>query len=173
MRERRWAGPALRTLAAVLVAGAVLKLLVAADPVASKVQGPDTLGNPLSTAVLPPQAVGSLQTQLAATANTAATAQTISLAHVSAQTTYVSGIYVNIGGATAATVVTVTLSQIQSGPLQFDVAVPTTISQNNSFSVQFNPPLAANGTNVSPQLATTSPGAGNTLNVVSMWGFRQ
>jgi hypothetical protein len=162
--------PALLVVAYVIV---VVSMLWAADPVAIKHQGPDTIGNPLGVALNPAGAGGTFQTAVTSSANAAAGATNASLAGVTGKTTYITGFTVTGGGATAAGAVTVTVTNTVSGTLNYTILVPAGIgTQVNPLVVTFPMPIPANAANTAINVNVPSFGSGSVGQSTSAYGFQ-
>ena len=93
----------------------------------------------------------------------AASAIVLTVPAQAGKTNQVSGFQVTGGGATAASVITVTLAGVQGGTQTFDIAVPAGAAAGiTPLEVTFNPPLVASGPNTAIVLTVPSFGAGNT-----------
>ncbi len=88
--------------------------------------------------------------------------------------TYICGFSATGGGATAASVVNLTVTNVVTGTMTYTfgavagVGVPDT-----PLVVQFNPCLPANASNTTIVVSMPSLGAGNTNAAVNAWGFKQ
>lgn len=146
----------------------------APDPTALKVQGADTIGNAVQTIAVPPGATGISQTALATSNNAANTAQNVTLTGAANTTVYVSGIQVMGSGATAGSVINVTISPVIGGTMNYALVVPTGVTTSiTPLVVTFNPPLPCNALNTGVTLSVPAFGAGNTNQTASIQGFRQ
>lgn len=154
---------------------AILSLLLGApDPAAVKVQGPDTVGTPLLVQSTPPGATVLSQSPVNTSASVANATLTLTMPAVAGQTNYVTGFELTVGGATAATSVVATMTNIVGGTQSWVVAVPAVPASGvNSFSVEFTYPLKATGVNTSVVLSLPAAGAGNTNTTGSLHGFTQ
>lgn len=105
--------------------------------------------------------------------NVAAAAATATLAAVAAKTNYLSGFQFSYAGATAASVVTGTVTGLLGGTMSFTITVPAgaTLSGPN-YVASFNPPLPASAANVAIVVSVPSLGAGNTNATVSAQGYQ-
>jgi hypothetical protein len=149
-------------------------LLFAPDPAAVKIQGPDTLGTPVPVQMLPPGAGGLTQTQLNASATNAATAQTATLTGAASVTTYITGFEVTGSGATAASVIQVTVTGTLGGTLQYTMAIPAGATVGvTPLVVEYTQPIASSAVNTSIVVNVPSFGTGNTNASVVAHGFRQ
>lgn len=103
----------------------------------------------------------------------AATTATATLAGAANKTTYITGFTVTGGGATAASIVTMTVTGTISGTLTYLIPVPAGATAGiQPLNVQFTRPVPASGQNVSIVASAPSFGAGNTNACVTATGFR-
>jgi hypothetical protein len=110
----------------------------------------------------------------ASSGNVAAAAAVATLPAAAGKTTYVAGLTITGGGATAASLVTAVLSGLLGGSLSFTVAAPAGATLGvTPLSVEFNPPLPASAANTAIVLTLPSLGAGNTNAAVSAWGYQK
>ena len=153
---------------------AVSHTTAAPDPVALKVQGPDTQGNPLFVQVGGQSSTGSTQTPITASSTGAAAALTETLGGVASKTTYITGFEVTGGGATAASVITVTVTGTVSGTLNYNIVVPAGVTTSiTPLVVEFTIPIPASALNTSIVVNVPSFGAGNTNAAAVAHGFTQ
>jgi len=149
-------------------------LILAPDPQAIKVQGPDTLGNVLPIQITPPGATGLTVTNTGATSTGGAQANNVNLAAVGGVTNYCTGFEVTGGGATAGSEITVTLSGVTGGPWNYTLSVATgATALTQPLIVEFTTPVSATTTNTAITLAVPSFGVGNTNASAVIHGFRQ
>jgi|SRR6185437_5092942 len=93
-------------------------------------------------------------------------------ASTSGQTSYLTGFEIVGSGATAASVVVVTVTD-GTWTLSYPVAVVAGATlQNPALVVRFNPPLKASAANTAITVSCPSLGSGNTNNVVNAEGFQ-
>jgi hypothetical protein len=152
----------------------MLPVPAAADPVALKVQGADTIGNPIQVLVTPPGAGGTAVTMLAQSSANAASTNNISLAAAANQTTYCTGFQITGAGATAGSVILVTLTGVVIQTQNYQLTIPTgAVVGVPNLIVTFNPPLPASAVNTAITLNVPSFGAGNTNAAAAIQGFRQ
>ncbi len=89
--------------------------------------------------------------------------------------TYLSGFHVTAGGATAASMINVTVTGLQAGTLAYEVLVPAGTGNTNSsvlnFEVKLPIDLPTNAVNSAVTISVPSPGAGNTNVAVVAYGF--
>lgn len=107
-----------------------------------------------------------------ASANGAATAVTATLAAVAGKTNYLSGFRVTGGGATAASLVEVTVTGLLGGTATYILGVVAgATAANQPLNMCFDPPIPASAANVAIVVTVPSLGAGNTKSTVSAHGF--
>lgn len=113
-------------------------------------------------------------TPLTATSGNVANAEAIAtLAGAASKTTYVTGLSITGGGATAGSVVLATLVGVISGTQTFPYAVATGVSVGNqAFGLTFDPPIPASAINTAIVLTLPALGAGNTNAAVSLTGYQ-
>jgi hypothetical protein len=149
-------------------------LLLAADPVAIKHQGPDTAGNPLAVTLQGPGASNTFQTPVSGSNAGAAASQAATLTGASGKYTYISGCVFSSGGATAGVVVNCTITGCAGGTLTFSYTIPTGTQVSNApLVITFNPPLQSSATNTNIVCTIPSAGAGNLNQSAAAWGFLQ
>lgn len=89
-----------------------------------------------------------------------------------AGTQFITGFQVTGAGATAGSVIVVTLTGVQGGTQSFDVVIPAGVGTSiTPLQVSFPTPLQATGPNTSITVNVPSFGAGNTNAAVSAQGF--
>lgn len=82
------------------------------------------------------------------------------------------GIDVTAAGATAAAVVTLTITGVKGGPLSYTYAAPAGATlQGPTLQMTFDPPLEASSQNVAIVVSLPSLGAGNTNTTVNARGL--
>jgi hypothetical protein len=102
-------------------------------------------------------------TAVDASSANAAAANNVSLPAVVGQTNSVTGFEVTGAGATAASVILITLTGVVGGPLNYQLAIPAGASVGVApLIVEFPVPIPATGPNVAITLNVPSFGAGNT-----------
>lgn len=122
----------------------------------------------------PPGASSTGQTPLSASAANAAAANDCTLAGAAGKTTYITGFAVTGGGATAASLISVTLTGTIGGTLNFKLPIPAGAAVAvTPLIVSFARPLAASAANTAIVLNVPSFGAGNTAAAAAAWGFQQ
>lgn len=153
----------------------IVGIAYAADPVALKVQGPDTsAGNPLFVQSQAPGGPGTTQTPVTSSSTGANTAITATLPGVAGKTTYITGLVVSGNGATASSGITVTVTGTVSGTLNIVYVTGALNTAGDGFEqIAFTPPVPASATNTAIVVNVPAMGAGNTLAAVSAWGFQQ
>ena len=107
------------------------------------------------------------------TADAAATAATATLAAMPGHVTYLCGFIVSGSGATAASVVAITVSNLNSS-MTFDLQVPAgaTVALPAQPNYTFSPCLPGNATNTAVTVGIPSLGTGNLHSSVTAWGFQ-
>lgn len=120
----------------------------------------------------------------ASSGNVAATATTATLPAVAGKVTWIEGFDITGAGATAASIIQVTVTGLQAGTQTFNVVVPagatTGIGSNGNpgtVSIRFPTPLpggtgGAIAQNTSPVVNVPSFGSGNTAACVTAYGFQ-
>jgi len=89
------------------------------------------------------------------------------------KTTYISGFTITASGATAASVVTATITGLLGGTLSYTISVPAGVTTGIvPLSVAFNPPLPASAAQTAISVTLPALGAGNTNATVSASGFQ-
>lgn len=82
------------------------------------------------------------------------------------------GVDLTIGGATAASIVNLTVTGIVGGTQTFPVAVPAGVASITPCTLTFDPPLQATAANVAIGVSLAALGTGNTIaRTVSRGGF--
>jgi len=113
-------------------------------------------------------------TDLIAGATGAAQTVTATLAAAAGHTCYLTGFEVTGGGATAASIVPVTVTGLVGGTLTYYVAVPAGATAGIvPLVVQYQRPLAASATNQAIAVSASTFGVGNAAASVVAHGFRQ
>lgn len=107
-----------------------------------------------------------------ASANGAAGAIAATLPAVAAKTNYLSGFEITSGGATAASLVDVTVTGLLGGTATYVLGVVAGAAAPNApLVVQFNPPIPASAANTAIAVNVPSLGAGNLKARVVAHGF--
>lgn len=110
---------------------------------------------------------------LSASATGAASALAPALAAAAGQTNYLTGFEITGGGATAASVIAVTVTGILGGTMNYNIPVPAGATLGiQPLLVTFWPPLPASAVNTAITLNVPSFGAGNTRASASIHGRR-
>lgn len=105
--------------------------------------------------------------------NVAAATATATLLATLGRVTHISGFYVTGGGATAGSIITVTVTGVKDGPFSYSFAVPTGAAVGAAtLDVYFDPPIPATGPNTAIVVSAPSFGAGNTNACVVANGFQ-
>lgn len=109
----------------------------------------------------------------ASSGNVAAATATATLAAAAGKTTYISGFELTGAGATAASVVVLTVTGALGGTLSFVVPVPAGVAAGVApLVVEFNPPLPGSAVNTAIVVSVPSFGAGNTNAAVVAHGYQ-
>lgn len=96
-----------------------------------------------------------------------------SLSALEEKVTYIAGFEITAGGATAAALVTVTVSGVRNGPLSYTFAAPAGVDVGAApLIVNYDPPIPATGANVPIVVTLPALGAGNTNATVVARGFQ-
>jgi hypothetical protein len=110
----------------------------------------------------------------AASGNVAAAVATATLAGAASVTTYITGFEITGAGATAASVVNITVTGTISGTLTYTLAVAAGATLSNQpLVIQFSPAIPASAVNTSIVVSCPSLGTGNTNNTVVAHGYRK
>ncbi len=133
----------------------------------AKVIGGSTIsdGDPLAVAA------GGIDDAQAATG--AAGAITATLAAVAGRRTYISGFVVDGLGATAASVIEVTITGLLGGTMRYKLSIPAgaTVALASPLRVEFSRPLPASADNTAIVVNVPSFGTGNTSSIAHAHGF--
>lgn len=106
--------------------------------------------------------------------NVAAAVATATLTSAASQTAYITGFEVTGAGATAASVVSVTITGTLGGTMTYTLAVVAGATlANQPLIVAFFPPIPASAANTNIVVSCPSLGAGNTNNTVTAHGYRR
>ena len=109
----------------------------------------------------------------ASSGSVAAAAATATLTGAASVTTYLTGFVVTGGGATAASIIAVTVTNTSGGTLTYLVPVPAGATAGiTPLVVNFSTPIKANAANTNIVVSAASFGAGNTAACVSAQGYR-
>lgn len=110
----------------------------------------------------------------AASGNVANASAVATLAAVAGKTTYISGLTITAGGATAGALVSATVAGLSGGTATYTIGAPTGVTvAATPMVLQFNPPLPASAVNTAIVVTLPALGAGNTNAAVSAWGYQQ
>ena len=111
-------------------------------------------------------------TAVDASSNNAAAANNVSLPAVANQTNFVTGFEITGDGATAGSVILVTLTGVVGGPLDYELTIPAGAGVAvTPLIVEFPVPIPATGPNVAITLNVPSFGAGNTNAAAAIHGY--
>jgi hypothetical protein len=114
---------------------------------------------------------------VAGAASGAAQSNAASLAATAGKTNYLEGFDVTGGGATAASVIEVSVTGLAAGTLKYELnilaGVTGPMNAQGGFSVRFPQPLPASGVNVAVTVTVPNFGAGNTNAAVVAYGFQK
>lgn len=148
---------------------------MAADAQAAKIQGPDSNGNPVPVFVAPPGTGGVAQTLKATFANNAGNAiLTASLAAEVGKTNFLAGVYVDVPGATAGSIIDVTVTNTIGGTIHIPYGVATGAAIDGPLKLlTFSPPIPGSAPNTIMTITVPAAGAGNTQQSCGIWGFSQ
>lgn len=95
------------------------------------------------------------------------------LAGVAGATTFINGFEVTGGGATAASVITITVTGILGGTKTYKLGVPAGVLLGASLIVEFPRPIPASAVNTPIVVTVPSFGAGSTTQAVTAHGFQR
>jgi len=165
----------------VLIDGELYEKVLIAGP--SGASGPTTPENSIS--VVPATGQGSASVIAssdypegatptnASSGNIAAGVAAATLAGVSGKTTHLCGFSVTGAGATAASVVAVTVVGLIGGTMTFNLSVPAGAAvAHGGLRLEFPKPLVASAANTAIVVSCPSLGAGNTNNATNAWGYQ-
>jgi hypothetical protein len=108
----------------------------------------------------------------ASSGNVAAATATATLAAVAAKTNYIVGVDVNGGGATAASIISCTITGLIGGTATFSLPIPAGVAVGlTPLSIRFPEPLPASAVNVAIVASCPTFGSGNTNATVNAYGF--
>ena len=111
----------------------------------------------------------------AGAASGAAQSNAASLPATANRTQYLEGFDITGGGATAASVIEVSVTGLAAGTLKYELnilaGVTGPMNAQGGFSVRFPQPLPASGVNTAITVTVPSFGAGNTNAAVVCYGF--
>lgn len=128
---------------------------------------------PTAPAPYPVDSVGATATPVKASSGNVANASGVAtIAAVAAKTAYITGFDVTGSGATAASVVSVTVTGLLGGTSTYTLSVVAGATLSNAvLSIRFAPPLPASAANTAIVVTCPALGAGNTNNAVNAYGF--
>jgi len=155
--------------------GVFTGLFYAPDPQALKVQGPDNSGNPLPVFTATPGTTGATVTWKGNNTTNAGNASlSATMSAEVGRTNFCSQITFSTSGATAGSVIDVSLTNVIGGTMHFAYNVPTGATTAGAIVViPFNPPIPATGTNTIINLTVPANGAGGVQQTATIQGFSQ
>jgi hypothetical protein len=104
--------------------------------------------------------------------NVAAAAATATLTASAGRLAHISGFVLTGSGATAASVIAVTVTGVAGGTMTFNVVVPAgATTQTPTLAVNFGVPVAATGYGTNIVVSAPSFGAGNTNAAMVAYGY--
>lgn len=137
-------------------------------------QAPEIMNYQTFTPAPAQSASGSPQTPVTNSATAAAGTCTATLPGVAGKTTYITGFQVTGGGATGASVITITVTGLISGTNSYKLGVTAGATLNTpALIVPFPIPVPASATNTAIAVNVPSFGAGNTDAACAAQGFQQ
>lgn len=105
--------------------------------------------------------------------NVAAATATATLPAAVGKTTYISGWSLTGAGATAGTIVNLTVAGLTGGTHTHNVVVPAGVTTSiTPMDQNYTPPIPASATNTAIVVSVPTFGAGNTNVAVSAWGYQ-
>jgi hypothetical protein len=114
---------------------------------------------------------------IAAVASGAAQSNAASLAAAAGKMTFIEGFDITGGGATAASVIEVTVTGVAAGTLKYELNILAgatgPMNAQGGFSLRFPEPLPATGVNTAIVVTAPSFGAGNTNASVVAYGYQK
>ena len=138
-------------------------------PDAQPVYQVDVYGNPITLGDYPPNAVAIT----ASSGNQANATATATLAANPTKTTYITGFEITSAGATAASVVLVTVTGLVTGTMSYALPVVAgATTANQPLIVQFTKPIPASASNTAIAVSCPALGAGNTNCVANAHGYQ-
>lgn len=106
--------------------------------------------------------------------NVANASAAASLTAAASKTNYVTGVDISFAGATAASVVTATLTGLLGGTQSYSIAVPAGAAvQGTPLTLRFTPPHPASAANTAITITLPALGAGNTNAAVNIRGIQK
>lgn len=164
------------------VSGTVTKALSVDSSGRPVVAGAGTAGTPAggvltvqgaASGTALPVSVAPVGTDVTASVTGAASAITATLPAAAGKTTYITGFEVTGGGATAASVVAVTVTGTVTGTLSYRIAVPAGATAGiTPLVVEFTRPIPASAANTAITVNVPSLGAGNTDAAAAAHGYQ-
>lgn len=115
----------------------------------------------------------STQTPVSAGATGANALTVATLAAQAGKTNYLTGFEVTVGGATAGSVINVTVTGLTGGTLTYALAVPTGAALSASLVLEFTQPIPASAANTAVVVTVPAAGSGSTVQTASAHGFYQ
>jgi hypothetical protein len=100
------------------------------------------------------------------------TAVVATLPGVAGKTTYITGVDISYGGATASGLAGFTLGGLLGGTPSWIIPVPAGPTLGGQLSLRFNPPIPASGLNTSITATLSALGSGNAAAMVAAYGFQ-
>lgn len=126
-----------------------------------------------STFALAVSSVDMAGTHIEASTTAAAASQSPALAAAAAKTTYITGFAVTGGGATAASVIRITVDGTAT-QLNYDLGIPAGATLGvTPLIVTFSRPIPASAVNSAITLNVPSFGAGNTIAAAAVYGYQR
>jgi len=108
----------------------------------------------------------------AASGNVAAAAATATIAAIADRINFLTGFTITGAGATAASVIAVTVTGLKGGTLTYNMAIPAgATAEVTPLNVHFTRPLEASAANTAISVSAASFGAGNTNAAAVAHGF--
>jgi len=115
----------------------------------------------------------STQTAVTSSSTGANSAITATLAAQAGKTNYLSGFEVTAGGATAGSIINVTVTGVLGGTMTYAVSVPTGVTLGASLVVEFPLPIPASAVNTAIVVNVPAAGSGSTVQTAVAHGFYQ
>lgn len=114
------------------------------------------------------------QTDVDASATGANAAQAVTLPAAAGQTTYITGFQITGAGATAASVIVVTVTGVLGGTKRYDLVIPAGATTSiTPLIIEFARPIPASAVNTAIVVNVPAFGAGNTNVAVTAHGYQQ
>jgi hypothetical protein len=148
--------------------------LLAPDPGALKVQGPDTLGTPIPVFLSQPGGTLLAPIPVTSSASNGNTSNAATLAALATRTTYLTGFECTASGSTVGLDVNVTVTGTISGTLNYTFNFPAgALVGATPLVVEFSTPIPSSAVNTAIVVTLPAGGAGNTNASVTAHGFYQ